>query len=290
MKKLIIPAICAAVLTVFGCKGTDAETTSTGTETESLENAGQSVVVDETSRPNVVQTAAQSEDHTTLVTAVKAADLVNALSSTGPFTVFAPTNAAFEKLLSDLDITAGDLLNHPAHEEQGGLDGDLVEDEEQGPGHTGDGVDRQAEDHVADLTDDVEAEDPLDVVLHDGEHGADEERDDGEGPQDGLPVELVVAEERDEDPEQSGEPGRLRGDGQHRGDRHGRTGVGVRCPEVERDRGDLEGEADDGEHDREDDADHQNDTNIDTSIKLRQLEAEYVQGQWFAVVQRDPTA
>jgi uncharacterized surface protein with fasciclin (FAS1) repeats len=59
---------------------------------------GQSGVVDETSNPNIVQTAVGSKDHTTLVTAVKAAELVDALSNAGPFTVFAPTNAAFEKL------------------------------------------------------------------------------------------------------------------------------------------------------------------------------------------------
>lgn len=39
-----------------------------------------------------------SKDHTTLVAAVKAAELVDALSNAGPFTVFAPTNAAFDKL------------------------------------------------------------------------------------------------------------------------------------------------------------------------------------------------
>ena len=59
---------------------------------------GQSAVVDETSSPNIVQVAVGSKDHTTLVTAVKAAELVDALSNAGPFTVFAPTNAAFEKL------------------------------------------------------------------------------------------------------------------------------------------------------------------------------------------------
>ena len=59
---------------------------------------GQSGVVDETSSPNIVQVAIGSKDHTTLVTAVKAAELVDALSNAGPFTVFAPTNAAFEKL------------------------------------------------------------------------------------------------------------------------------------------------------------------------------------------------
>jgi len=45
-----------------------------------------------------VQTAVGSKDHTTLVTAVKAAGLVTSLSNAGPFTVFAPTNAAFDKL------------------------------------------------------------------------------------------------------------------------------------------------------------------------------------------------
>jgi len=47
---------------------------------------------------DVVDIAIGSKDHTTLVAAVKAADLVNTLKSKGPFTVFAPTNAAFDKL------------------------------------------------------------------------------------------------------------------------------------------------------------------------------------------------
>lgn len=47
---------------------------------------------------NIVETAISSKDHTTLVAAVKAADLVGVLSGEGPFTVFAPTNAAFAKL------------------------------------------------------------------------------------------------------------------------------------------------------------------------------------------------
>ncbi|MBW8911667.1 MAG: fasciclin domain-containing protein, partial [Sphingomonas sp.] len=46
----------------------------------------------------IVDNAVNSKDHTTLVAAVKAADLVATLSSPGPFTVFAPTNAAFGKL------------------------------------------------------------------------------------------------------------------------------------------------------------------------------------------------
>jgi len=47
---------------------------------------------------NIVQNASQSADHTTLVAAVKAAGLVTTLEGKGPFTVFAPTNAAFDAL------------------------------------------------------------------------------------------------------------------------------------------------------------------------------------------------
>lgn len=47
---------------------------------------------------NIVENAINSKDHTTLIAAVKAAGLVETLKSAGPFTVFAPTNKAFEKL------------------------------------------------------------------------------------------------------------------------------------------------------------------------------------------------
>ena len=47
---------------------------------------------------NIIENAVNSKDHTTLVAAVKAADLVETLQGKGPFTVFAPTNAAFNKL------------------------------------------------------------------------------------------------------------------------------------------------------------------------------------------------
>lgn len=50
------------------------------------------------SNKNIIQNAVNSKDHTTLVAAVKAAGLVDTLSGKGPFTVFAPTNAAFAKL------------------------------------------------------------------------------------------------------------------------------------------------------------------------------------------------
>src|SRR3984893_13755167 len=47
---------------------------------------------------NIVQNAMNSDDHTTLVAAVKAAGLVDTLEAAGPYTVFAPTNEAFAKL------------------------------------------------------------------------------------------------------------------------------------------------------------------------------------------------
>ena len=63
---------------------------------------------------NIVENAVNSKDHTTLVAALKAAGLVEALQSDGPCTVFAPTNAAFEKLP---DGTVSTLLK-PENKEQ----------------------------------------------------------------------------------------------------------------------------------------------------------------------------
>lgn len=59
---------------------------------------GQSTVQDETSEPDVVRVAVNSTVHSTLVAALKGAEYVDALSNAGPFTVFAPTNEAFDKL------------------------------------------------------------------------------------------------------------------------------------------------------------------------------------------------
>jgi Secreted and surface protein containing fasciclin-like repeats len=61
----------------------------------------------------VVDIALSSPDFSMLVSLLQKADLVSALQGEGPFTVFAPTNAAFEKLLSDLNITASDLMAQP---------------------------------------------------------------------------------------------------------------------------------------------------------------------------------
>jgi transforming growth factor-beta-induced protein len=62
---------------------------------------------------DIVDIAAGNSDFSILVAALQKAELVGALQGEGPFTVFAPTDAAFVKLLGDLNIEAADLLNHP---------------------------------------------------------------------------------------------------------------------------------------------------------------------------------
>ncbi len=59
---------------------------------------GQEAVKDDESAKDVVKVAVGSKDHSTLVAALKQAELVTSLSNAGPFTVFAPTNDAFNKL------------------------------------------------------------------------------------------------------------------------------------------------------------------------------------------------
>ena len=95
MKRIITICACISWLLIASCN--NAETKATTSETEQ-NTVGQSGVKDDVSQKNVVGVAVGSKDHSTLVTAVKAADLVDVLSNAGPFTVFAPTNAAFDKL------------------------------------------------------------------------------------------------------------------------------------------------------------------------------------------------
>jgi uncharacterized surface protein with fasciclin (FAS1) repeats len=102
MKTIYKPVflIALAVTLSVGCGQSSTETgTATESETKSdLTTAGQSAVADDMSQKNVVQVAVGSPDHTTLVTAVTTAGLVDVLSNVGPFTVFAPVNAAFDAL------------------------------------------------------------------------------------------------------------------------------------------------------------------------------------------------
>jgi uncharacterized surface protein with fasciclin (FAS1) repeats len=87
--------------------------TSNITATDIKANNGIIHVVDKVLLPadkNIVQTAQALPDFSILVEAVVAANLVDTLSGTGPFTVFAPTNAAFASLLAELGVTKAQLL------------------------------------------------------------------------------------------------------------------------------------------------------------------------------------
>ena len=91
-----LPVVAAIVFCFYACNATTGEAQASKDET--AVGGGQSAVQDEESQKDIVKVAAGSKDHTTLVAAVKQAELVDVLSNAGPFTVFAPTNAAFEKL------------------------------------------------------------------------------------------------------------------------------------------------------------------------------------------------
>lgn len=90
--------IASTVVFALACSPSEQPAASGAAEATPSALAGQSGVKDDESQKDVVKIAVGSPDHTTLVTAVKAAKLVDALSNAGPFTVFAPTNAAFDKL------------------------------------------------------------------------------------------------------------------------------------------------------------------------------------------------
>ncbi len=112
MKKTFLSFAVVATIVFASCaegeKKTETVETPTTTETPKMETTtadtnkleagvmvgGANMVASK----NIVENAAGSADHTTLVTAVKAAGLAETLSGAGPFTVFAPTNAAFDKL------------------------------------------------------------------------------------------------------------------------------------------------------------------------------------------------
>jgi len=92
----LISIICISVLITY-CGKKQASKTSEHAGTQTYAK-GQSLVSDDVSQKNILQIALGSEDHTTLVAAVQAAGLEDVLANAGPLTVFAPTNAAFDKL------------------------------------------------------------------------------------------------------------------------------------------------------------------------------------------------
>ncbi|HEX5002466.1 MAG TPA: fasciclin domain-containing protein [Bacteroidia bacterium] len=92
--------ILAIALILVSCGNTTQENIQqqTANDQPATPLTGQSGVKDDESQKNIVGVAVSSPDHTTLVAAVQAAELVDVLSNAGPFTVFAPTNSAFEAL------------------------------------------------------------------------------------------------------------------------------------------------------------------------------------------------
>lgn len=97
----------SAALAVMATQCGEQPTPSASSSAPEAPAAGQASVKDDQSQKDVVKVAVGSPDHTTLVTAVKAAEYVDVLANAGPFTVFAPTNAAFDKLPPG---TVADLL------------------------------------------------------------------------------------------------------------------------------------------------------------------------------------
>ncbi len=99
--KFFLLSVMALVL--FSCKTETKKEDNNASQTTvkdatPTKKQGQAFLKDDEATPNVLQIAIGSKDHTTLVAAVQAAELENALVNAGPLMVFAPTNAAFDAL------------------------------------------------------------------------------------------------------------------------------------------------------------------------------------------------
>ena len=103
----MLALLLAGTMVLAAC-GDDSESDSADSNTSSETTAA----TEETAAAemDIVDTAVAAGDFATLVAAVEAADLVDTLKSDGPFTVFAPTDEAFEAALADLGLTAEELL------------------------------------------------------------------------------------------------------------------------------------------------------------------------------------
>lgn len=103
----LFAALFALMLVVAACGSDDDDTDAP----VSADSPADEMSDDEMSEPGtIVDVAVADGSFTTLVAAVQAADLVDTLSSEGPFTVFAPTDEAFAAALEALDMTAEELL------------------------------------------------------------------------------------------------------------------------------------------------------------------------------------
>ena len=119
MKKFLIMLMIMSlsVFALFGCtQDEEPVTEEPNGEEEVVVDEDEEVVEEdeeEMAEDDIVAIASADDNLSTLVAALQEADLVETLQGEGPFTVFAPTNEAFEKLLAELDITAEELLAHP---------------------------------------------------------------------------------------------------------------------------------------------------------------------------------
>jgi uncharacterized surface protein with fasciclin (FAS1) repeats len=121
------------LLMVCSCEQASTSNNSSSKAQNKVELKGQSAVKDDVSDSNILKIAMGSKDHTTLVAAIQAAGLEDVLSNAGPLTVFAPNNAAFDKLpegtLEDLlkpenKATLANIITY--HAAPGSYTGDFI--------------------------------------------------------------------------------------------------------------------------------------------------------------------
>jgi len=101
MKKtiLILPLLAVLALFIVSCNGGEKKQVSDNSNTEiAPESKGQSAVTDDVSAANALQVAKSLDDFKTLVVAIEAAGVEDAVVNVGPLTIFAPVNGAFDKL------------------------------------------------------------------------------------------------------------------------------------------------------------------------------------------------
>jgi len=106
MKKFKLSILLLSAVTLFfvSCNNEgnseqgSKEVPKSETKTEVTKHHGQASVVDDVSAANALQVAKSLDDFTTLVVAIEAAGVEDAVVNTGPLTIFAPVNAAFDKL------------------------------------------------------------------------------------------------------------------------------------------------------------------------------------------------
>ncbi|MPM43308.1 hypothetical protein SDC9_89981 [bioreactor metagenome] len=135
---------------------------------------------------------------------------------------------------------AATAFDQTGDQEQGGLDEDVVRGVEDRARQAGVGVQRDAEDHVADVTDQGEGEHPFDLALGDGAQDADHHGEDADHQHRHL--QCVVGEEHGLGPDHRVHPDLGEQAGEHRGDRRRGGGIGVRQPGGQREDGGLDPE------------------------------------------------